>query len=444
MRQRRSAPAQAEARDEGLTLETADGAVNHAHRASWVNRRGFSRYLAACVAATRPKSLTAAVIPFAVGTSLASAEGPTRWTHAVPAFVAFVLMQIGCNLVNDACDFLRGADGPARTGPTRVSQAGVFRAGTVHLCGVACLVLSAACMTPAALDLEYHTAGGFLTDEVTPTASTTRLGAFLQNTGRYRLKHEPFELSDVQWPIALLATFSIAAAYGYTGGPFPLAYHGLGDFTVIVFFGVVAVALARRTHLGTYYSSPKQSDGTYYVSYLTNDLLNTLLNPDALVAGAQTGALACVLLAVNNVRDLHTDAFANKKTLAVKYGLQFVKYEIDVLLFVAFACTWYWWFTRVPFSDVTYHTGEVGTTETLLTSTETNARSWSYASTAPCLTIPLALSVSRRARLLQPGHGDCDGVLAAAAALHFAFGGLLAVGIWMDGSMGAEGDTDRR
>ena len=74
----------------------------------------------------------------------------------------------------------------------------------------------------------------------------------------------------------------------------------------------------------------------------------------------------------------------------------------------------------------------MGTPEELLTSTETNARSWSYASTAPCLTIPLALSVSRRARLLKPGHGDCDGVLAAAAALHFAFGGLLALGIWLD------------
>jgi len=440
MRQRRSAPAQAEARDEGLTLETADGAVNHAHRASWVNRRGFSRYLAACVAATRPKSLTAAVIPFAVGTSLASAEGPLRWTHAVPAFVAFVLMQIGCNLVNDACDFLRGADGPARTGPTRVSQAGVFRAGTVHLCGVACLVLSAACMTPAALDLEYHTAGGFLTDEVTPTASTNGLGAFLKNTYLYRLKHEPFELSDVQWPVALLAAFSIAAAYGYTGGPFPLAYHGLGDFTVIVFFGVVAVALARRTHLGTY-EATKESDGTYYSSYFTNDLRRTLLNEDALVAGAQTGALACVLLAVNNVRDLRTDAAANKKTLAVKYGLEFVKREIDVLLTFAFACTWYWWFTRVTFSNATG--GRMGTTEELLTETNGKTR-WSYASTAPCLTILLALSVSRRARMLKPGHRDCDGVLAAAAALHFAFGGLLAVGIWLDGSMGAEGDTDRR
>ena len=93
-------------------LETADGPHDHAHRASWANLRGPSRYLAACVAATRPKSLTAAVIPFAVGTSLACAAGPPRWPHAVPAFAAFVLMQVGCNLVNDACDFTRGADGP--------------------------------------------------------------------------------------------------------------------------------------------------------------------------------------------------------------------------------------------------------------------------------------------------------------------------------------------
>lgn len=396
MRQRRSAPAQAEARDEGLTLETADGAVNHAHRASWVNRRGLSRYLAACVAATRPKSLTAAVIPFAVGTSLASAEGPLRWTHAVPAFVAFVLMQIGCNLVNDACDFLRGADGPARTGPTRVSQAGVFRAGTVHLCGVACLVASAACMTPAALDLEFS-----------------------RNT--YRLKHEPFDASDVQWPVVLLAAASIAAAYLYTGGPFPLGYHALGDATVIVFFGLVAVALAQRTHTGRYED----------VSSFSNDLRRTLLDSDALVAGAQTGALACVLLAVNNARDLRTDAAANKKTLAVKYGLEFVKAEIDVLLTSAFALTWYWWFTRVPFAN-----DPVPETATVVKTR------WSYASTAPCLTVPLALSVSRRARVLAPGHRDCDKTLAAAAALHFAFGGLLAVGIWLD-ARGAEVDADR-
>jgi 1,4-dihydroxy-2-naphthoate octaprenyltransferase len=300
----------------------------------------------------------------------------------------------------------------------------------VHLFGVLTLALSLVAMVPAALDLEYE-------------------------GGRFVFVGTEFA-NRIQWAVVLLAVSSAAAAYAYTGGPYPLGYHALGEATVFFFFGVVAVALARRAHLkppkceGARSVTHSETHGVFVPSFgfdmscVTRDLRHTLFDHDALVAGAQTGALACVLLAVNNVRDRNTDAAANKKTLAVKYGLEFVKREIDVLLTFAFACTWYWWFTRVPFSNVTG--AEVGAPEELLTSTETNTREtrWSYASTAPCLTIPLALSVSRRARLLKPGHGDCDGVLAAAAALHFAFGGLLAVGIWLDGSMGAEGDTDRR
>ena len=393
-------------------LETADGPHDHAHRASWANLRGPSRYLAACVAATRPKSLTAAVIPFAVGTSLACAAGPPRWPHAVPAFAAFVLMQVGCNLVNDACDFTRGADGPRRTGPTRVSQAGVFRPGTVHLFGVLTLALSLVATVPAALDLEYE-------------------------GGRFVFVGSESSANRIQWAVVLLAVPSAAAAYAYTGGPYPLGYHALGDATVFFFFGVVAVALARRAHLkppkceGVTHSVTHSEtyDGVFVssfgfdVSCVTRDLRHTLFDHDALVAGAQTGALACVLLAVNNLRDLNTDAAANKNTLAVRYGVAFVKAEIDALMAVAFLCTWYWWFTRVGIHVSTHG----------VVAAETKAiKNWSYASTAPCLAIPLALSVSRRARALEPGHRDCDAVLAAAAALHFAFGGLLALGIWLD------------
>jgi 1,4-dihydroxy-2-naphthoate octaprenyltransferase len=372
-------------------LETADGPHDHAHRASWANLRGPSRYLAACVAATRPKSLTAAVIPFAVGTSLACAAGPPRWPHAVPAFAAFVLMQVGCNLVNDACDFTRGADGPRRTGPTRVSQAGVFRPGTVHLFGVLTLAL-------------------------------VFVGTEFANR--------------IQWAVVLLAVSSAAAAYAYTGGPYPLGYHALGEATVFFFFGVVAVALARRAHLkppkceGARSVTHSETHGVFVPSFgfdmscVTRDLRHTLFDHDALVAGAQTGALACVLLAVNNLRDLNTDAAANKNTLAVRYGVSFVKAEIDALMALAFLCTWYWWFTRVG-----VHVSEGSKNVAAEISLKKN---WSYASTAPCLAIPLALSVSRRARALEPGHRDCDAVLAAAAALHFAFGGLLALGIWLD------------
>ena len=399
MRQRRSAPARAEARDEVVTLETADGAVDHAPRASWENLRGPSRTLAACVAATRPKSLTAAVIPFAVGTSLACADGPPRWPHAVPALASFVLMQIGCNLVNDACDFTRGADGPNRTGPTRVSQAGVFRARNVHLCGAACLALAAAAMAPAALDLQYDgTPGGVFSGEV----------------------------GETQWSVVVLTASSVLAAYAYTGGPYPLGYHALGECTVFVFFGVVAVALARRAHSGPP-SRCHDSDASATLRAL-RDLRHTLCDLDALVAGAQTGALACALLAVNNLRDARSDAAAKKNTLAVRYGTAFAKREIDALMAVAFVLACYWWLTRVGVGE----RGDDGVATTNEPSSRTVARRWSYASTAPCLAVPLALSVSRRARALEPGHKDCDATLAAAAALHFAFGGLLALGVALD------------
>jgi 1,4-dihydroxy-2-naphthoate octaprenyltransferase len=253
-------------------------------------------------------------------------------------------------------------------------------------------------IAPAALDLEYE--GGIV---------------FARFAGFDR----------IQWAVVLLAVTSAAAAYAYTGGPYPLGYHALGDATVLVFFGVVAVALARRAHV----KPPVPCEGlrddtTSFVECVTRDLRHTLFDVDALVAGAQTGALACVLLAVNNLRDLNTDAAANKNTLAVRYGVSFVKAEIDALMALAFLCTWYWWFTRVG-----VHVSEGSKNVAAEISLKKN---WSYASTAPCLAVPLALSVSRRARALEPGHRDCDAVLAAAAALHFAFGGLLALGIWLD------------
>ena len=405
MRQRRNAPARAEASDGFVTMDTVDHPVDHAPRASWENLRGPTRTLAACVAATRPKSLTAAVIPFAVGTSLACADGPPRWSHAAPAFAAFVLMQIGCNLVNDACDFTRGADGPARTGPTRVSQAGVFRAENVHRCGVLCLVLAAVAMAPAALDLEHER----------PRCASE---------GPCRTV-----VDRVQWSVVLLTTSSVAAAYAYTGGPYPLGYHALGEATVFVFFGVVAVALAKRVHVGPHACDAVESAAACAL----RDVRRALCDLDALVAGAQTGALACVLLAVNNLRDARTDAAANKNTLAATRGTAFAKREIDALMAVAFLLAWYWWFTRIGLGE-TPRLGagldRVGGEEDASRATAAKTR-W-RASTAPCLAVPLALSVSRRARALEPGHKDCDSVLAAAAALHFAFGGLLALGIALD------------
>jgi 1,4-dihydroxy-2-naphthoate octaprenyltransferase len=112
------------------------------------------------------------------------------------------------------------------------------------------------------------------------------------------------------WPIVIIGIASLVCAIIYTGGPFPLAYHGLGDLFVFVFFGLVAVG------------------GTYWVQALTMD-------PSVLLAGAGMGALATAILVVNNLRDIPTDARAGKRTLAVRLGVSGTKAEFFALVTVA-------------------------------------------------------------------------------------------------------------
>jgi len=410
--------------------------VSSPPRASWANQRGALRYVTACIAATRPKSLTAAVVPFVVGTSLASGAGAARWAHALPAFAAYVSMQIGCNLVNDACDFVRGADGPNRTGPTRVSQDGVFRASTVHLVGVACLVLATALMIPAALDLEYdvsaHAYGYGYAAETTNRIrrASSRSGAAKDARGC------PV---DVQWAVVILTVASSSAAYLYTGGPYPLGYHGLGDGTVIMFFGIVAVSLMRRVHVGAslddFSGGPRDgaaarwddADFSSLSSFSAFVRAVAALFPwNVVVAGAQTGATACVLLAVNNVRDFETDARAKKKTLAVLYGVEFVKREINVLLMMSYVLSAYWWF-------------EANGVGVLTASRAFGSRMRpSYAAILPWLTLPRALAISRRTKThAHPGSPECNAILAKAALLHLSFGVSLAIGIRWDAKANA-------
>ena len=98
----------------------------------------------------------------------------------------------------------------------------------------------------------------------------------------------------------------------YTGGPFPLGYHGLGDVTVFVFFGLVAVC------------------GTYYVQVLD-------LSARVVAASLPIAALATAVLVVNNVRDLETDSRAGKRTLAVRLGRRATRLEYAALLALAYA-----------------------------------------------------------------------------------------------------------
>jgi 1,4-dihydroxy-2-naphthoate polyprenyltransferase len=214
--------------------------------------------------AARPKTLAAAVTPVLVGTALARESAmPIHWLAFGCALLGAVFIQIGTNYVNDALDFKKGADTQARLGPLRVTQAGLLSAEAVLRGAYVCFVLAALCGVPLILR------GG--------------------------------------WPIAAIGIASIAAAYAYTGGPYPLAYHGLGEVFVMIFFGLVAVC------------------GSFYLQRLT-------LDSSAWIGGFAVGALAVVILAINNLRDIENDRASNKQTLAARFGPRFAYAEI-----VAFA-----------------------------------------------------------------------------------------------------------
>jgi 1,4-dihydroxy-2-naphthoate octaprenyltransferase len=108
-----------------------------------------------------------------------------------------------------------------------------------------------------------------------------------------------------------ISVASIAAAYAYTGGPYPLAYRGLGEIFVIAFFGIVAVG------------------GTYFVQTLR-------WSREAVIAGIGVGCLATVLLVINNLRDVASDRVSDKRTTVVRFGETFARIEIALCALLPF------------------------------------------------------------------------------------------------------------
>ena len=113
------------------------------------------------------------------------------------------------------------------------------------------------------------------------------------------------------WPIAAIGIASLICAIAYTGGPMPLAYVGLGDVFVLAFFGLAAVV------------------GTTWVQTLSAP-------PAAWIAGLSVGLLATAILVVNNLRDRITDAQANKRTLAVRFGAKAARWEHTLTICIAY------------------------------------------------------------------------------------------------------------
>jgi 1,4-dihydroxy-2-naphthoate octaprenyltransferase len=287
------------------------------------------------VLALRPKTLTAAVVPVLVGTALAVAHArAARPWLAVFAVASALCIQIATNLINDALDFRKGADTPERIGPQRVTASGLLRPGQV-LWGAA-FVLALA----VALGIPLVIAGG--------------------------------------WPIGAIGVASVVFAWAYTGGPYPLAYVGLGDLFVLLFFGLVAVA------------------GTVW-------LVAQAWLPGTALAGAQIGLLAVTLIAINNLRDREGDAAVGKRTLAVRLGVRGAKLELAAVTLAPFLGGIGWWWLGLR-----------------------------LAATLPLISLVLALKLVRDV-LRSPPSPAYNGFLARAARLHLAFGALLAAGLFAAG-----------
>ncbi len=219
------------------------------------------------ILAARPKTLFAALVPILVGSSLAIKQGKFIFFYSLLALICSILIQIGTNLTNDLYDHLRGADNKQRKGPIRVIASGLISIKEIKIAIFICFSL------------------------------TFLIGLYL--------------VYVTDWKIFLIGVLSIVAGLAYTAGPFPLAYNGLGDLFVFLFFGIVATM------------------GTYYLHTMEISLISFLVS-------IPVGSLITNILIVNNFRDIEEDKNANKKTLAVILGKKFTQYEYSFLMFLSF------------------------------------------------------------------------------------------------------------
>jgi 1,4-dihydroxy-2-naphthoate octaprenyltransferase len=213
--------------------------------------------LKAWILAARPKTLAAATVPVIVGSSLAFFYHSFQWIPSVVCLLFAVLMQIAANLINDLFDYLKGTDGEDRLGPLRATAQGwisvpSMKKGIFFVVSLACLI-----------------------------------GLTLVRYGG--------------WEMILVGMFCAVFAFLYTAGPYPLAYKGLGDIAVVIFFGLIAVGVT---------------------CFIQTAMWTSVI----IMTGIATGLVINTLMILNNYRDRFTDQKSGKKTLLVRFGGTFGRY----------------------------------------------------------------------------------------------------------------------
>ena len=228
------------------------------------------------ILASRPKTLPAAMVPVLIGTSIVSFETKVNFLAAIIALICALLIQIGTNFVNDLYDYLSGADSDRRKGPTRALASGMLSVNEMKMAII--IVFSI----------------------------TFLLGLYLVYIST--------------WITLLIGLLSIFAGIAYTAGPYPLAYNGLGDVFVFLFFGIVGTV------------------GTYYVQVVS-------ISPLVFWASIPVGALITNILVVNNYRDIEEDRIVGKNTLAVKMGGRFTRFQYLLFMLLSYMILFVVYFT---------------------------------------------------------------------------------------------------
>lgn len=218
--------------------------------------------------AARPKTLTAAFVPILVSVGYARFLKPSiEYWIPITALLCSILIQIATNFYNDAIDFKKGADTARRLGPKRASNSGLIKPKDLIQAAHFCLFV------------------------------TTVIGALLVIRGG-------------PWILGV-GLFSMLFSYAYTGGPYPLAYKGWGDFFVLLFFGWIAFLGMSQLLLGS-------------------------VTIESFVLGTQVGCLAATLIVINNYRDMNLDREVGKMTLAARFGVLFTRIEFTFLVLIPY------------------------------------------------------------------------------------------------------------
>ncbi|GAB4570747.1 MAG: 1,4-dihydroxy-2-naphthoate polyprenyltransferase [Anaerolineae bacterium] len=214
--------------------------------------------------ASRPRTLTATYVPMGLAAVLTVQDGVFDLGRFVLALVGALLLQIAANLINEYADYRRGADALKEAGQGMIIKQRV--------------------LTPS---------------QVLVGANATALGGVVIG----------LVLVAQSGPLLLwIGIGGVLVVVTYTAGPFPLAYHGLGELAVFIFMGPLFV-------FGAYYAV---SGGE--------------MSTRALIASLPIGFMVAAILHANNIRDIDADRAANKRTLAVRFGLRFARLEYLVLV----------------------------------------------------------------------------------------------------------------